>query len=270
VAKERLAMGISYYPFLIPLLSAHFICDFLIQTEEDVNRKKEIIILVKHGMILGVVSYLLLGVVAAWDIVVGIVLSHAILDFLKARSKKGELLKFFADQVGHISIILLFSYLASSYKYGTHVSLWSVLLGRNFYWMLTFIVGAFVVVHAGSFVVEMLFESIKPLSNLDGSKEQLVSSGGGRNPISSNTGIGIKDGGRVIGYLERALIYIFIMVNQPSGIGFLIAAKSILRFGELTEPTRRMQAEYIIIGTFASFLFGIGISYLTAVMLRSF
>ena len=77
-------------------------------------------------------------------------------------------------------------------------------------------------------------------------------------------------GGRVIGYLERALIYLFIMANQPSGIGFLIAAKSILRFGELTEPTKRMQAEYIIIGTLASFLFGIGISYLTAIMLQSF
>ena len=263
-------MSISCYPFLIPLLSAHFLCDFLVQTEEDVNRKKEIIILAKHSLILGVVSYLLLGVVSAWDIIVGIVLSHAILDFIKARSKKGELYKFFADQIGHIFIILLFSYLASAYKYGMHVSLWFVLFGRNFYWLLTFAVGVFVCVQVGNFVVEMLFESIKPRSATDREKEQPASRVEGSDLIGSHAVIGIEDGGRVIGYLERALIFIFIMANQPSGIGFLIAAKSILRFGELTEPTKRMQAEYIIIGTLASFLFGIGISYLTAIVLQSF
>ena len=50
-------------------------------------------------------------------------------------------------------------------------------------------------------------------------------------------------------------------MDQPSGVGFLIAAKSLLRFGEVREGANRMEAEYIIIGTLASFLFGLIIAY---------
>ncbi len=43
---------------------------------------------------------------------------------------------------------------------------------------------------------------------------------------------GLKEGGRLIGYCERLLIYVFVLANAPSAIGFLIAAKSIYSFGE--------------------------------------
>jgi hypothetical protein len=42
----------------------------------------------------------------------------------------------------------------------------------------------------------------------------------------------------------------------------LIAAKSIFRFGELKDSENRKEAEYILIGTFASFLFALVISLL--------
>lgn len=71
---------------------------------------------------------------------------------------------------------------------------------------------------------------------------------------------GLKDGGKYIGYLERLLIFILILTGQFAGVGFLITAKSILRFGELKDSENRKQAEYIIIGTFASFLYAIVIS----------
>jgi hypothetical protein len=74
----------------------------------------------------------------------------------------------------------------------------------------------------------------------------------------------IKDGGKIIGYLERSLIFMFILMAYPAGIGFLIAAKSVFRFGELTSPDRRKQAEYIIIGTLLSVLLGAIGAYLTA------
>jgi hypothetical protein len=56
-----------------------------------------------------------------------------------------------------------------------------------------------------------------------------------------------------IGWLERFLAMLLILIGQPTGIGFLIAAKSILRFGEIKESRHRKVAEYIIIGTFLSF-----------------
>jgi hypothetical protein len=62
---------------------------------------------------------------------------------------------------------------------------------------------------------------------------------------------GLRDGGRQIGLLERGLIFALILLGQPLGVGFLIAAKSILRFGTATRDQRT--AEYVIIGTLASF-----------------
>jgi hypothetical protein len=72
---------------------------------------------------------------------------------------------------------------------------------------------------------------------------------------------GLKEGGKLIGYLERLLILAFVLVNQFAGIGFLVAAKSIFRFSEIKENNDRKEAEYIIIGTFASFLYAIIISW---------
>ena len=56
---------------------------------------------------------------------------------------------------------------------------------------------------------------------------------------------------------------LFLLINQPTGIGFLIAAKSILRFGEIKNASERRVAEYIIIGTFLSFGCALLISVLT-------
>ena len=74
---------------------------------------------------------------------------------------------------------------------------------------------------------------------------------------------GLKSGGQYIGWLERSLVLVFVMIDQPTGIGFLIAAKSILRFGEIKEPSQRKVAEYIIIGTFMSFGWAVLIAALT-------
>ncbi len=71
---------------------------------------------------------------------------------------------------------------------------------------------------------------------------------------------GFADGGKVIGWLERLLIYLFVMSGHPAGVGFLVAAKSIFRFGELKEHHNRLEAEYITIGTLMSFAWGLGVA----------
>ena len=71
---------------------------------------------------------------------------------------------------------------------------------------------------------------------------------------------GLKNGGRLIGQLERALIFLLIMIGQPGGIGFLVAAKSILRF---EEAKKQPLAEYVLIGTLLSFSLAIAVSALT-------
>ncbi|MFO7738926.1 MAG: hypothetical protein R6V46_10655, partial [Desulfatiglandaceae bacterium] len=49
----------------------------------------------------------------------------------------------------------------------------------------------------------------------------------------------------------------FFLLQRFEAIGFLIAAKSIFRFGEVSKPERRKEAEYILIGTMLSFLIAI-------------
>lgn len=74
---------------------------------------------------------------------------------------------------------------------------------------------------------------------------------------------GFPDGGKLIGQLERFLIFLFVMTGQIEGVGFLVAAKSVFRFGELSDHKNRLEAEYITIGTLMSFSWGFGTSLLT-------
>lgn len=60
--------------------------------------------------------------------------------------------------------------------------------------------------------------------------------------------------------MERSLIFLLFIIGQPEGVGFLVAAKSILRF---EESKKQKQAEYILIGTLLSFSIAIAISSLT-------
>jgi hypothetical protein len=61
---------------------------------------------------------------------------------------------------------------------------------------------------------------------------------------------------------------LLLLIGQPNGIGLLMAAKSVLRFGEIKDPNQRKVAEYIIIGTFLSFGWALLISVLTQCVLK--
>ena len=60
--------------------------------------------------------------------------------------------------------------------------------------------------------------------------------------------------GRVIGMLERVLLFLILVQGEWAAVGFVIAAKSVVRFPELN---KRDFAEYYLLGTLASFLFAI-------------
>ncbi|MGE5498727.1 MAG: hypothetical protein ACM3Q2_11680, partial [Syntrophothermus sp.] len=64
---------------------------------------------------------------------------------------------------------------------------------------------------------------------------------------------GLKSAGKWIGIIERFLVFTFIIAGQFSGVGFLLAAKSVFRFGDLRDSSIHMKTEYIIIGTLFSF-----------------
>lgn len=78
---------------------------------------------------------------------------------------------------------------------------------------------------------------------------------------------GFAAGGRAIGRWERLLIFLFVLANAPTAIGFLVTAKSILRFGEIRDGESQREAEYILIGTLMSFGFALAVSYMTRLAL---
>lgn len=77
---------------------------------------------------------------------------------------------------------------------------------------------------------------------------------------------GLPNAGKWIGYLERILILTFIYTGNVEGIGFLLAAKSIFRFGELNRARDIKVTEYVLIGTLVSFtiaiILGFGVKWL--------
>lgn len=70
----------------------------------------------------------------------------------------------------------------------------------------------------------------------------------------------LLNAGRLIGILERILVLTFMLLHQFEAIGFLIAAKSILRYND----SNTIKTEYVLIGTMSSYMiaifFGIVIS----------
>lgn len=76
--------------------------------------------------------------------------------------------------------------------------------------------------------------------------------------ISDQTNDDLEKAGRLIGSLERILTLTFVILGQYEAVGFLIAAKSILRFKE----GETAKTEYVLIGTMLSFAIAIGIGLL--------
>ncbi|MBN1542989.1 DUF3307 domain-containing protein [candidate division KSB1 bacterium] len=234
---------------LISLVTAHLLGDFLLQTENDVARKTHFGVLFKHASLLAGLSYLLTGYWSSWHIPVAIFLAHFIFDYLKSRYTRNEPLFFYLDQLAHLLVIALLVVVILPGHFGDDGGFWVNRLGRPYMQALVLLAGWVLAAHAGRVVVGLYVEPLQ--------QELLKAQAKAARRALLERENGFINGGRIIGVLERTLIYLFVLIDQPSGIGFLIAAKSILRFGEIKERTNRMEAEYIIIGTLASFAFGL-------------
>jgi hypothetical protein len=247
----------QFWSFFIPLLAAHVLGDFLLQNDDWVRRKQYFPILLKHVLVLGVLSYLLVGVPRAWELALVVILSHALIDAVKTRSKRDNLLVFLLDQTVHILILILMAFLVVRWQLYPGEGLWLRWFGTAYLDGLLLFAGAVLSTYVGGFVVGY---GVSPFLEKIKARDAHAEEQGDMGAVQAR---GFEDGGRIIGYLERALIFILVMANQASAIGFLIAAKSVLRFGEVRERENRMEAEYIIIGTLLSFTYGLFIAFLT-------
>jgi hypothetical protein len=67
-------------------------------------------------------------------------------------------------------------------------------------------------------------------------------------------------GGRVIGPMERALIFGFLVAGHAAAAALVVGAKSLLRFPEMRAEQDRIDelTEYFLVGSFASWLIAVG------------
>lgn len=76
--------------------------------------------------------------------------------------------------------------------------------------------------------------------------------------------VGEYNRGRVIGLLERALLYLFVLQGQYGAIGFVLAAKAFTRFKALDD---RPFAEYVLVGTLLSACLAVAVGTAVKAML---
>lgn len=217
----------------LALLFAHLMADYVFQTLWMVNNKKRFPVLLLHvGIHLATMVVVLGGGIAVALVIAGI---HLIIDALKTWSFPDTLSAYLTDQFAHVATLFIAAaYVPDAFAtglWGSSISLFRepMILACGF--IATILAGGPAV---GLLLSKYAHPQIEP---------------------------GLADGGRIIGLLERGLIFLMVFTNTVAGIGFLIAAKSILRFDTASKDQKN--SEYVIIGTLASFGWALAVAYVT-------
>lgn len=239
------------------LLVAHLLGDFLFQSDALIRRKDTVRGLSEHvAIVTGLTLLLLLPTTPdALAPVALMAASHLAMDWVKVHKLGDRLWAFSLDQAVHISVLVG---LAIAWPDLAPQSLWGRLpspVQVQAYAAMAVACGAIVAVWVGGVVIKKLVE---PLSPAGRAASGPLTTGASAGPI-----IGMPNAGKYIGWLERGLTMTFILIGHPEGVGFLLAAKSILRFRDVQDHADRHQAEYIIIGTFLSFGWALGAALAT-------
>lgn len=231
----------------IKLVLAHAIGDFLFQPYKWVQHKETH----KHKSKY-LYWHILIHIVALivvlqfnfqyWLALIIIPVSHYVIDVIKLHlnTKMNPRLLFGLDQLAHIIVIAL---VVKVYKpYTLNISL---LFQPKTLLFITCLLG---VTKASSIIMRTI------ISKWDLSEY--------------NKDTTLEDAGAYIGILERLFVFMFIITNHWEGVGFLITAKSVFRFSDLSKAKDRKLTEYILIGTLISFglaiAFGLGYEYLSS------
>lgn len=221
------------------LLLAHTLADFVFQTRYLAENKRRLPVLLLHGAVVLGLAQAALGRVDAWELL-ALALLHIATDWLKSRLPAPGLAAFLADQATHLAAIAALAVLRPGLW---AAGLWAGLDGLPA--LMALAAGAILATRAGGFAVGLL---MRPWAGDDLPR-------------------GLTNGGALIGLLERGLIFLLVMVGQPAGVGFLVAAKSVLRF-ETTSRDQRA-GEYVIIGTLASFGWALLAAYATLALMAA-
>lgn len=226
----------------LQLILAHILGDFVFQPNKWVVHKNEkkhrSIYLYAHILIHAIALIIALQFnLKYWGGFLILLISHFFIDLFKINLTKkiNAALLFFLDQTAHLAVI------AGIVNYYTPFTTnWQIIYAPK-------TILLFICLLLVTAVSSILMKIILVKWHLE---------------EDDHTG-SLENAGKYIGMLERLFVFVFIITNQWQAIGFLLAAKSVFRFGDLSNAKDRKLTEYILIGTLLSFglAIAIGLTY---------
>lgn len=230
---------------LLQLLLAHILADFFLQNKKMVNAKRgkgarRWAALAGHSLLHAITAYVLVGEWHSWQIPAVLFTTHFVIDSGKIRIGRDSLGIFLKDQCLHLMVV---------------VGLWLWLMPGNLRESL-------------SLVVDMLPSNCLPIvvayALMLRPTAILLALILKRWQLGNMTAGSLPEAGKWIGYLERMMTLTFVLTGHIEGVGFLLAAKSVFRFGDLKEAKDIKTTEYVMIGTMWSFAIAIAAGLLVS------
>jgi hypothetical protein len=227
---------------LLKLIFAHFLTDFFLQPSSWVKDKEEKKIKSKKIIFHIILTFLIVWIFSKNLLVaIFIGITHYGIDIWKIYNKDKSVKSFIFDQGFHF-IILIISWLYIINGFNQFSDLF-ISIFADFKTWLVFVSYVFCTIPLGIFIG---LATKRWREEVNTSKEE-----------------SLNDAGKWIGVFERILILTFIINNQYEPIGFLIAAKALLRFKE----SDLKRTEYVLIGTLISFTLTISIGILVKMLI---
>lgn len=214
--------------WLIRLLAAHLLTDFVLQPNLWVKARREKHLAAKEfwwhvGLTTLVAAWF--TCFDTWWVPVGIFLTHGLIDWWK--SHRTDCLRYFViDQLLHLLVIGAIWVVKFPEAFKT-IKLLQTCMAEPKIW----VVG-----------VAIIFLS-NPIGIFIGMLTKQF-----RDKIENHKDHSLENAGTWIGVLERLIIFFLVLLTQYEAIGLLIAAKSIIR---LKEGEQKM-SEYVLVGTLLS------------------
>ncbi len=237
-------------PIIYQWIFVHFMADFVLQTnkmvQHKIKHKQTSWVLYLHCLVHAALVYLFTPDKTIWIIPAVVGISHYIIDLWKLH-RKDSAAAFIIDQALHLLVLF---------------ALWTIFFKDQAWWNKMFYS---IIENRSAWIIAAGYIFILfPLAKILGYATQKW-----RHEVEFNaprSAISLSEAGRFIGMFERILVLTFVITNHFEGIGFLIAAKSILRFNDIKGDNMHKEAEYVLIGTLMSFsasiLTGLAISLL--------
>ncbi|HEY8511349.1 MAG TPA: DUF3307 domain-containing protein [Cyclobacteriaceae bacterium] len=228
---------------LAKFLLAHLIGDFLLQPKRWVAHKEEkkaaSWVMYAHALIHGLLVVLLFHDASLWSFMLIYTLSHLAIDLMRVYGQRenNSTKWFIVDQVIHLILIIGLAWFMAGRP---DLSSWIVPLN-----LLIYTTAVYFITQPTSIAIAQL---MRPWASI----------------IPQNHAPSLEKAGRYIGMLERLFVFGFVVAGHWQGVGFLLAAKSIFRFGDLRQAGDRQLTEYVLIGTLLSF----GAASLAAILVR--